>query len=55
VIRTHTRQQDIEFRSNNYRQDAPIDSVPAKLGAAVQQRGRDVSGEGHLTVNFPPP
>jgi hypothetical protein len=41
VIRTHTRQQDIEFRSNNYRQDAPIDSVPAKLGAAVQQRGEE--------------
>ena len=42
VIRTHTRQRDIEFRSNNYRQDAPIDFVPAKLEAAVQQRGEEV-------------
>ena len=38
VLRTYTRQRDIEFRSNNYRQDAPIASLPAKLGAAVQQR-----------------
>jgi hypothetical protein len=43
VIRIYTSQRDIEFRSNNYRQDAPIDSLPAKLGAAVQQRGNEAN------------